>query len=154
NWASGVSLADSDWTYVALVIQPEQAALYAAFGTNSTTWTTGTNVTTHLSQAFEGPTLFGADFSSSTNLFFKGSIDEVAIFDRALSEGEVYTAYSSAVGGVPPQIFTDVATPPTAPYIGETLSLLVDAGGTPNLSYQWRKNGTAIQGAVSNVFTI
>ena len=34
NWFSGVSLADSDWTYVALVVQPSQAALYAAFATD------------------------------------------------------------------------------------------------------------------------
>jgi hypothetical protein len=154
NWASGVSLTDSDWTYVALVIQPTQAALYAAAATNATTWNSGTNFTTHLTQAFEGPTWFAADLSASTNLYFKGLIDEVAIFNRALSEGEVYSAYGSAIGRVAPQIFTDVAAPPTPPYLGETLNLLVDAGGTPALAYHWRKGGTAIAGATSSALII
>src|SRR5213075_2807969 len=79
NWASGVSLADNDWTYVGLVIRPNQAELYAAFGTNFTTWTTGTNLVGNLASTFAGPTFFGADYGPNTNLFFNGIIDEVAI---------------------------------------------------------------------------
>jgi hypothetical protein len=154
NWASGVSLVDSDWNYVALVIRPTQAELYAVDGTNYSSWTGGTNLVTLQPSTFAGPTLFGADYGPATNLFFKGTIDEVAIFNRSLSQGELYTAYSSAIGGIAPQIFTDVAAPANAPYIGDTLSLMVDAGGTPSLSYQWRKNTAAISGATSNVFTI
>jgi hypothetical protein len=154
NWASGVSLADSDWTYVALVIQPDQANLYAAFNTNTASWIGGTNFTSHAVQAFEGPTLFGADYGPTTNLFFKGAIDEVAIFNRALSEGEAYTAYGSAVGGVAPRVFTDVAVPVNTPYIGDTLTLTVDAGGTPALGYVWRKAGTPIPGANTSTLTI
>ena len=154
NWASGVNMANADWTYVALVIRPTQAELYAVFGTNFTTWTTGTNFTSHQPSSFAGPTLFGADFGPTTNLFFNGLIDEVAIFNRSLSEGEVYTEYSSAIGAVGPLIFTDVAAPASQPYLGDTLSLVVDAGGTPSLSYQWRKNAIAISGANSGVLTL
>jgi hypothetical protein len=139
---------------VALIVQPTQAALYAAAANDATTWTSGTNFTTHLIQAFEGPTVFGADFAAGTNLLFAGLIDEVAIFNRALSEGEVYSAYGSAVGGVAPQIFTDVSAPLTPPYLGESLSLSIDAGGTPSLGYHWRKGGTPIPGATGSTFTI
>ena len=128
NWASGVSLANADWTYVALVIRPNQAELYAAFGTNYTTWTTGTNFTSHQASSFSGPTLFGADYGPNTNLFFNGLIDEVAIFNRSLSEGEIYSQYSSAIGGVAPQLFADVAAPLNQPFVGDPLSLVVDAG--------------------------
>ena len=153
NWASGVSLANNDWTYVALVIRPTQAELYAVFATNYTTWTTGTNFINHQPSSFAAPTWFGADFGP-TNQFFNGMIDEVAIFNRSLSEGELYTEYSAAIGGVPPQIFNDVSAPPTQPYIGDTFSLAIDVGGTPNLAYQWRKNTTPIAGANSSVLTI
>ncbi len=154
NWASGVQLAIADWTYVALVIRPTQAELYAAFGTNFTTWTTGTNFVTHQPSSFAGPTLFGADLGGSTNQFFNGLIDEVAIFNRSLSEGELYSAYSAAIGGVAPQIFSDVTAPASQPYTGDTLTLVVDAGGTPSLSYQWRKNTVPISGQNSNVLAI
>lgn len=154
NWASGVSLANADWTYVALIIRPYEAELYAAFGTNYTSWTTGTNFTSHQASSFSGPTLLGADYGPTTNLFFNGLIDEVAIFNRSLSEGEVYSQYSSAIGGVAPQIFSDVAAPVNQPFVGDTLSLVVDVGGTPSLGYQWRKNTQPIQGANSSTLTI
>ena len=156
NLPSGLSLADSDWTYVALVIRPNQAEIYAGLGTNSSTWSSWTNfqLAFYPPSSFAGPTLFGADYGPSTNLFFNGSIDEVAVFNRSLGEGELYTAYSAAIGGVPPQIFTDVTAPANSAFAGETLNLVVDAGGTPSLSYQWRKNSIAISGANSNSFTI
>lgn len=37
---------------------------------------------------------------------------------------------------------------------GESLSLSVDARGSGNLAYQWKKNGASIPGATSPVFTI
>ena len=154
NWDSGVTLANNDWTYVALVIRPNQAELYAAFGTNFTTWTPATNFVPNLPATFAGPTTFGADYGPNTNLFFNGLIDEVAIFNRDLSEGELYTAYATAVGGIAPQIFTDVAAPATAPFAGDPLTLTVDAGGSANLSFQWRKNTVPISGANSRIFTI
>lgn len=154
NWDSTLSLANADWSYVALVVQPTQAALFTASAADPTTWSTATIHATHAPQPFEGPMLVGVDFQTTTNLFFNGTIDEVAIFNRALSAGQLYTEFSSAVGGVMPQLFTDIATPPTQPFVGDSLSLAVDVGGTPPLSYQWRKNGSAIPGATTSAFNI
>ena len=55
------NLPVSDWAYVALVVQPNQAAIYLCDSTNSPDWAGVTNpfVTTHASQAFDGATLFG-----------------------------------------------------------------------------------------------
>ena len=154
NWPSTISLADSDWTYVALVVQPNQAALFAASAADITTWAGATNPVSHLVQPFEGPTLFGADLQTNGNFFLNGSIDEVAIFNRALGVGELYSAYAAAVGGVAPVIFSDLVTPATQPFLGDPLVLSVDAGGTPPLSFQWRKNGAAITGATASTLTI
>jgi hypothetical protein len=155
NWASGVSLPDSDWAFVALVIQPDQAAIFEANDTNFTTFNGATNPVTHAVQPFEGATLFGADLApigGSGPAYFNGLIDEVAIFNRALSVGEVYSQYGAAIGGVPPQIFGGPAAEATQLYDGDTLSLSVDAGGTPALGYLWRKGGTAITGATASTY--
>jgi len=155
NWASGVSLPDSDWAFVALVVQPNQAAIFEANDTNFTTFNGATNPVTHAVQPFEGATLIGADLApngGSGPAFFNGSIDEVAIFNRALTTGEVYTEYAAGIGGVPPQIFGGPTAAATQLFDGDTLSLSVDAGGTPTLGYQWRKGGTAINGANSSAY--
>jgi hypothetical protein len=83
---------------------------------------------------------------------FNGEIDEVAIFKRVLSIGEIYSLYAAGKGGVPPLIFQDVVAPPNLS-AGETLVLAVEAGGTPALSYRWRKDGATIGGATSSTYT-
>ena len=156
NWASGVSLPDSDWAFVALIVQPNQAAIFVANDTNYTSFNGATNQASHAVQPFEGATLFGTDLTPDGGLTgpanFAGSIDEVAIFNRALGVGEVYTEYASAVGDVPPQIFADPAAPANQLFDGDTLTLAVDAGGTPALSYQWWKGTSAITGATSSAY--
>jgi hypothetical protein len=154
NWASSLSLADSDWTYVALTVEPSRAVLFVASAANAGTWAGATNPIPHIVQSFEAPILFGADIQAATNLFLKGVIDEVAIFNRALRQGELYTAYASAVGGVAATLFADVTAPVDQPFLGDTLSLSVDVGGTPPLAYQWRKDGVPISGATSSALSI
>src|SRR5262249_4060283 len=52
-----------------------------------------------------------------------------------------------------PSIFTDLQTPTETVYVGDTLSLSLDAGGTPPLSYQWRQGGTPISGATASTYS-
>src|SRR5262249_36586747 len=110
NWDSGLVLPDSDWAYVALVVQPSQASLYMAEGTNASTFSGATNVLAHVAQSFDGITMFGGD-PIFNNRFFAGSIDEVAIFGRSLRMGEVFSQYAAAIGGVAPQIFAGPQAP-------------------------------------------
>jgi hypothetical protein len=146
NFKSSLAVPVFQWCFVALIVQPDQATLCLQDGTR---FSTAINYAVHPDQAFEGDTLIGTDIQDST-LTFKGIIDEVAIFNRALSVGEVYSEYASAVGGLKPSLFGDVQTPVGAVYVGDTLTLSVDAGGTPPLSYQWRKDGAPISGATSS----
>ncbi len=143
-------LPDGDWAFVALVVDPVKATLYIADRTNYLNFTSDTHFPTagHAPQAFEGTTLFGYDYNSPN---FVGSIDEVAIFDRSLSAGEVYSQYSAAVGGVPPRIFADPQSPPPL-FVGDPLNLSVDAGGSPTLTYQWSKDGGPITGATTSTY--
>jgi len=157
NWSPSVDagfppLPDSDWAFVALVIQPTNASIYMANANNPLSFTGVTNYWNHANEAFDAATLFGSD-GGDPAYSFKGAIDEVAIFNRALGLGELYSQYAAAVGGIGPKIFADPQTPVDPVYAGDTLQLSVDAGGTPDLSFQWYKTGGAISGATNSVFS-
>jgi hypothetical protein len=149
SFRSYLGIPDNTWVFTALVIKPDSALLALQDGS---AWTTTINYVAHDSLPFEDVTLIGTN-SAKSDLIFKGSIDEVAIFNRALSVGELFTEYASAVGGVAPQLFTDAVVSPDMPYAGDTLTISVDAGGTAPLTYVWKKGSTVISGATNAVYT-
>ena len=157
DFPSTVTVPDGQWSFVAVTVSSTQAVIYAHDGT---TFQTNINVTPHLEQGFNGLSRIGMDYFLLTYYYpgfqpitaFNGGIDEVSIFKRELSMGEVYSLYAVGKGGVAPSIFRDVVAPASIS-AGETLSLSVDAGGSPNLSYRWRKNGSVIGGATTNSYT-
>lgn len=146
------SSADNQWSYVALVVQPTQAAVFLCPSNNSASFAGVTNFFNHVNQGFAGPTLFGADAGTIRN--FAGNIDEVAIFNRALSVGELYTQYGAAIGGVAPKIFTDLQGPTNSVAAGDPVVLTIDAGGTPSLTYTWHRNGGTVATTSSGTYTI
>jgi hypothetical protein len=150
NYVSFLNMVDAQWNFVALVVDPTQAVLCLHDGGS---FQAVTNVQVNLNQAFEGSTFIGQFNGVNTNVVFNGSIDEVAIFPRSLSMGEVYSQYAAAVGNLPP-VFLAEPVAPAQIYASEPLSFTVDAGGTPPLSYQWRKNNNPIAGATSSTFSI
>jgi hypothetical protein len=85
---------------------------------------------------------------------FGGLIDEVAVFQRALSAQEIKSLYFAAGAGMgkPPFIFTPpLSQTATA---GTNLTLAVIAGGTAPLAYQWRFDGVAISDATNDTLTL
>ena len=60
-WDSFLTLSDSVWNFVALVVQPTEADLYVVDSNNASDFTGATNYITHAVQDFEGATLIGAD---------------------------------------------------------------------------------------------
>jgi hypothetical protein len=150
EWDSFLTLSDSVWNFVALVVQPTEADLYVVDSTNASDFTGATNYITHAVQDFEGVTLIGDD-SGQTN--FDGSICQVAIFNRSLGAGDVYSEYAAAVGNLKPQVFVSPAAPANTIFAGDAVTLSVDAGGTPPLSYQWYFGAAAIQGATNSTLT-
>ena len=133
-------LNQDEWDYVALVIQPNEADIYIASPTIP--FQSVTNTYKHIVQPFSGNTLVGIDPAASIN--FLGGIDHVAIWNRSLSAGEIYTQFGSAIGTNPPVIFVDLQSPSAPIYAGDPLVLSANVGGTPNLSYQWYLNGSPI----------
>jgi hypothetical protein len=79
--------------------------------------------------------------------FFRGNIDEVAVFTTALTAAQVQSLYSSA------ETAPSITRRPTAPartlMAGNTLAMSVAAVGNSPLTYTWTRNGTPIGGQTS-----
>jgi len=85
---------------------------------------------------------------------FKGMIDEVSIYSRALSASEVQAIYNAGSAGKcqePPVILTQPVSQKVTVGLNATFS--VAASGTPQLRYQWRFNGGDIAGATDSTFS-
>ena len=103
------------------------------------------------------PLYFGTSGQAYWDHKLKGALDEVSLYNRALSSNEVAAIYAVGAAGkckvvsgvtitVQPQSQT-VAT-------GSNVLFTVTAGGTAPLSYQWRFNGAAIAGATNPNLTV
>ncbi len=100
--------------------------------------------------AFNGPMAVGARGGDYAGSFF-GSIDEVSIYNRALSIGEIQSIYNAGGSGkcaIPPAIAAQPQN--TMAVVGESATFNVTATGTQPLSYQWSFNGTNLAGATTS----
>jgi hypothetical protein len=91
-------LPDSQWAFAALVVSPDKASVYLGDPANPAGFAGVTNYIEHAAQSFSDATLFGADNGFTPGRFLKGVLDEVAIFNRSLSAGEVFTQFAAGVG--------------------------------------------------------
>jgi len=145
------TLPDSQWAYVALVIQPTEADIYIALTNGAPTFMSVTNYYNHVPEPFDGATLIGSDAGNPT-YSFNGAIDEVGIWNRSLSSGELYSQFASAVGGLAPIVFGDPPSPSQPIVAGDTLTLQANIGGTPPLSFQWFSNSVAVPWGTNAIF--
>jgi hypothetical protein len=143
NWDSGLLPADGQWTYTALAVSPSQAVIYMCDGTN---WSAATNCVSHAVQAFAGPVRVGTD--GGAGRWFNGSLDEVAIYDEALTEAQLRCHALAALGDVNRPLFTRAPIPQTVQFGASAAFSAVAVGASP-LSCQWQKDGTALAGATS-----
>lgn len=89
------------------------------------------------------------------NSAFQGVMDEVAIFNKALTTDEMMRIYAAAE--VPPIILAQPQAPTPPVYEGMSLSLSVGAdelASTTPLAYQWTKNGVPIPGQTTTNFSL
>jgi len=100
---------------------------------------------------FDAPWSIGSrgDTSVGDERYFPGGIDEVAIFDKALTAAEVRSIFYSA------QMSPVIRVAPQAPvgtvYEGAPVTFTAEAVGNPTLLYQWTKNGAALPGKTTTV---
>jgi len=81
--------------------------------------------------------------------WFRGDIDEMAVYNTALSPERIayhylYGKYSSTTA----PFFVTLPSPTTSE-VGQPVSLVSLSGGSPPLTYQWSKDGTPVAGTTS-----
>jgi hypothetical protein len=89
---------------------------------------------------------------SAGGRFFNGAIDEAAVHTNALTGGAIQSLFFTAIGSnAAPAMVSDPPTvsPSGTIYSTTTFSITPDVAGALPLAFQWRKNGTTINGATT-----
>jgi len=89
RWHSSLILPDNEWVFVALLVQPTKATLYLG---QDGILSSATNSISHDIEEFDGVTRIGHDVHTDGR-FFRGTIDDVRIYNYALSQGEIAEIY-------------------------------------------------------------
>ena len=93
--------------------------------------------------------LLGCRISAGGNYYYSGLLDEISLYNRALTSNEVAAIYQAGSGG---KCFAPTgpasSTQPTnqTVVVGQTAEFSVSASGTAPLSYQWWFGSNAIGG--------
>ncbi len=95
SWSSGLSIPHNQWVFVALVVQSDKATLYLHDGG---TLQSATKTGTHNPESFAGSTNIGRD-PRWADRHFAGSIDEVRVYNYALTQTELLALVDGG-GGV------------------------------------------------------
>jgi len=102
------------------------------------------------------PVFIGATGLASNSDKFGGGIDEVTIYNRALSASEVAALYAAGSAGKC-KTLPYITTPPQSHngFWGESTSFSVTATTNyPPLSYQWLSNGVPVLNATNQTFSL
>jgi hypothetical protein len=141
SWNSGLVPPANQWSLVALVVTPTNATIYLA---NTNGITAAIQTYPHIAQSF-GQVTIGADpFNNDGSRAFDGKMDEVAIFNRALSQSQVVNMFSSASGltsFAPHLVMQPVSQ---FPYAQQSARFSVAALGSAPLDYQWQAGTNGI----------
>src|SRR5262249_17535466 len=90
--------------------------------------------------------------------YFSGQLDEIALYQRALTTNEIQAIYNARGAGKcvftnPPSITSQPVNQTVT--VGQNATFTVGASGTQPLSYQWFLNGTnAVSGGTAATLTL
>ncbi|MEO6034812.1 MAG: immunoglobulin domain-containing protein [Verrucomicrobiota bacterium] len=151
TWGFGLTNVTpaGQWSMVALVVTPTNASIYV-MNTNGLI-ASPPHIYSHVNQAFEGATLIGNDsFGANGTRVFNGSIDDVAVFNRSLTQEQLLSLYSAASGTATfaPNIGVQPASQTL--YEQQTARFTAVATGTEPIIYQW-KAGSVGSGVYTNL---
>jgi hypothetical protein len=140
NWNSGLATPPGQWSFVAVVVTPTSATVHVM---NTNGLSSATHTYNHIALSFSGTTLIGDDSAAANGArVFNGVIDDVAVFNRSLSKGELFGLYTNASGT---SLYGPIiVSQPTSQskYAGETAQFTVAGGGSDPLTYQWQSGPT------------
>src|SRR5262249_16008290 len=96
------------------------------------------------------PMFFGTSGQSFLVHKLSGTLDEVSLYNRALTSNEIAGIYAAGASGkCKPNAGVSITTQPQSQSIalGSNATFTVAASGPPTLSYQWLFNNNPIGGA-------
>jgi hypothetical protein len=96
NWLSGVIVPQNQWSLAALVITPSAASVYLL---NTNGFFGATNSLSHDNESFNAISWIGDDTNGPARAFH-GTIDEVAVFNHALTPSQLRQLYNSVANYV------------------------------------------------------
>jgi hypothetical protein len=164
SWVTGLVPPTGQWSMLALVVTPSNATIYMM---NTNGLQSASRNYTHVVQAFNGTTTIGDDSAGTTgNRVFSGGIDDVGVFNYALSRAQLVSLFTNAAGAL--NLAPVIGLQPTnsSLYAGQTAVFAATGGGSDPLTYQWQSgatgsgvytnvpNGGRISGADSQTLTI
>lgn len=134
--------ADNQWGFIALSADQNAATLFlngvqvgqmagaiANYGTSNFNFNIG-----------------GGGVFNATGDFFRGEIDEVAVFDKALSANRIQQLHDAALGNVKPGATTPTVLPSNTVAEGQSYTLFIEPAGSPPFTYQWKRNNADLEG--------
>ena len=143
GWLTGLIPPNDVWCFGAAVYTPTNVTVYFDNSSSSFNTTLGTH------DFSTAPIYIGWDFPYPR---FSGSIDEVALFDRALTPAEVQSVFYSSQ--IPGQVLTLTRTPADPLYEGYNITMTATTAGVPPLTNQWYKGSTPLTGQTNLTFSI
>jgi len=146
GWNSGLVPPAGQWSLVALVISPASATIYVM---NASGLQASTQVYPNLIQTFNTNEYIGedaADEGANGTRSFSGTIDDVAVFNTALTRDQVAGLFYAATGVTNYAPVIDVQPLSQTAYTGQTVQFYVGADGSEPLTYQWAAGTTGSGG--------
>jgi hypothetical protein len=141
---AGPSITDTNLHHVAVTKSGSSVVFYVDGVSNSVTYST--------SFSFGSTPAIGARGDTLGNSFL-GTLDEVSVYNRALTVSEVQSIYGAGsqgkcYGAVAPVIVSQPTNRTVT--VGDTATFIVTANGTAPLSYQWQLNTTILPGQTNS----
>jgi autotransporter-associated beta strand protein len=152
NMVTPYSFADDQWGFIVLTGDTSKATLYLN-GVQAAQMSG--NIADYGASAFNF-NIGGGGIFGTTGDYFRGEIDEVAVFDKAVTPGRVKQLYDTALGNVSVDLVDTMpsVTPTGDIPEGQQFTLSVDPTGTPPFTYQWKKNGVDVPSSNSRTLTV
>jgi hypothetical protein len=148
NWNSGIVVPEYQWSFVALTVTATNATIYLM---NANGIASSTHVYNHVTQAFNGVTLIGGDSSHTTSQCFIGAIDDVAVFNKSLSQSNLLSLYTVASGVTNFSPAIEWQPVSESLFTAQTAQFMAVAGSSQPLTYQWMEGITGSGGPYTNL---
>jgi hypothetical protein len=145
--ASAANAVLAGWSHVLMTYDGTSVKLYVNGELAGSQSTNGL-----ITQTSEPLFLGSHKFYAASDYWFNGAVDEVQIYNRALSAAEVAQLYSTTPASSAPVI---TAQPTGATVnVGDSASFNATAAGSLPLSFQWLKDGTNLPGATNPTLSL